>query len=237
MKRVVLIILIIILLPIILFLIIKNNTFKMYYKSNHNYKITNETLEIKHTKSKNYLTYDDIKLDNIFKKYINEDDTFVLFDADEDIRQMVYIDSFDTYIDIFINGIKKYDDNKEDYITKEQREKIIQDNNIKDDIELIKYMINYMNKEFNMFSSTLELKTYAYINEYLSNVIPLLDDYREIVGDYKGIIINEMNMEFENSILVNLYFNDKRYIFSFIGDVLSEEDIIKLIGTVVVDEK
>ena len=33
------------------------------------------------------------------------------------------------------------------------------------------------------------------------------------------------------------YFNDKRYIFSFIGDVLSEEDIIKLIGTVVVDEK
>lgn len=237
-KKYFIIIILLIVLAITLYFVMKLNNYKKYYLKNDNYVLSNETISIEHKEEKDLLDYNNIKIKNIFKKYIFEDNTYMLIDKEDEITQMFSIDISDTYIDIFINGINSYESIDDELIDKEQRKAFIKDNNINNDIDLINTLIKYMNNSFDIFSNTNDLKTYAYINYYLSNVFSLVDDYTEIKGDYKGIIISDMNMEYESSYIVNLYDkNNKRYILTFIGNELSREDIIKLIGTVIINEE
>lgn len=237
MKKKVLIV-IFILMIVAIYFIYKAISFYMYYKNNHDDVIREDSISINKKDYKNYIDYNNIRINNIFKKYIFEEGSYLLFDKDEEVIEMFYEYEGDTYIESFINGLNIYpEEDKKEILSRKQRKDIIKDNNINKDIDLIKFMYDYLKKDLNILSSTNELKTYAYINNYLSNVIPLISGYREINGDYEGIIIYENNLDYENNYLINLYHDNIRYILSFIGNELSEEDIIDLIGTVRFNEK
>ena len=231
-------IVIFILIIVAIYFIYKAISFNMYYKNNHDDVIREDSISINKKDYKNYIEYNSIRINNIFKKYIFEEGSYLLFDKDEEVIEMFYEYEGDTYIESFINGLNIYpEEDKKEILSRKQRKDIIKDNNINKDIDLIKFMYDYLKKDLNILSSTNELKTYAYINNYLSNVIPLISGYREINGDYEGIIIYENNLDYENNYLINLYHDNRRYILSFIGNELSEEDIIDLIGTVRFNEK
>ena len=231
-------IVIFILIIVAIYFIYKAISFNMYYKNNHDDVIREDSISINKKDYKNYIDYNNIRINNIFKKYIFEEGSYLLFDKDEEVIEMFYEYEGDTYIESFINGLNIYpEEDKKEILSRKQRKDIIKDNNITKDIDLIKFMYDYLKKDLNILSSTNELKTYAYINNYLSNVIPLISGYREINGDYEGIIIYENNLDYENNYLINLYHDNRRYILSFIGNELSEEDIIDLIGTVRFNEK
>ena len=231
-------IVIFILIIVAIYFIYKAISFNMYYKNNHDDVIREDSISINKKDYKNYIDYNNIRINNIFKKYIFEEGSYLLFDKDEEVIEMFYEYEGDTYIESFINGLNIYpEEDKKEILSRKQRKDIIKDNNITKDIDLIKFMYDYLKKDLNILSSTNELKTYAYINSYLSNVIPLISGYREINGDYEGIIIYENNLDYENNYLINLYHDNRRYILSFIGNELSEEDIIDLIGTVRFNEK
>ena len=231
-------IVIFILIIVAIYFIYKAISFNMYYKNNHDDVIREDSISINKKDYKDYMEYNSIRINNIFKKYIFEEGSYLLFDKDEEVIEMFYEYEGDTYIESFINGLNIYpEEDKKEILSRKQRKDIIKDNNITKDIDLIKFMYDYLKKDLNILSSTNELKTYAYINNYLSNVIPLISGYREINGDYEGIIIYENNLDYENNYLINLYHDNRRYILSFIGNELSEEDIIDLIGTVRFNEK
>ena len=237
MKKKICYLVIIVLVLFLLFFLYKKICFNMYYKNNHKIIISNETVTVNEKDYKNYLKYNGIKIENIFKNYIYEDESYILLDKDEEIIETFFEFEGITYIEAFLYGMDNIQSLDEELLNEKQREKIIKDNNIKRDIDLIRYMYDYLNKELTVFSSMKELRTYAYINKFISNTIPLVEDYKEIVGDYEGIIIYVGNMDFENDILINLYHNNKRYRLYFVGNELTEENILELLRTVRFDEE
>ncbi len=236
MKKFLIILIILILASISLFFIIKNNYLNMYYNKNINYEKSSDIITINKRNAKKYISYNSIKIENIFDKYILEDGNYILLDEDEQLLEMFNMDRTIPLIDLFKDGLEKYDNN-DDFINQQQREAILKDNSINNDKELLEYMIDYLKKELDIHSSFNDIKTYAYINKFMSNVIPLMEDYAIIDGDYNGIIINDLSMEHEHYTDVYLYHNNERYVFSFMGSNLSEEEIINLIGTVIFDEE
>ena len=67
--------------------------------------------------------------------------------------------------------------------------------------------------------------------------MPLVYEYRIVKGDYSGMIIFNYNHEEEDVIEIMLLNKDIRYILSFMGNEISEKNILDLVGTVIFDEK
>jgi hypothetical protein len=201
------------------------------YQNKQEIIISNDgNITILHKDVKNYLTYNGIKIRNDFNKYEYEksDDTYILYDKDEDIINMFSIFKVETLIDVF----KKFDDT----LSEKEINKFLKDNNINNDIELLDYISNY-SKNINLFSSNYDIKLNDYIRRYINEVMPLIYEYKVIDGDYYGIVTYNLNYEEEKTIEVMLLKNNVRYIISYIGSEIEEKYVLDLIGTVIFDEE
>lgn len=222
---------IICILVILLVLVINKVLIYNKYKSKQEIIIVNDGYEtINHKDTKDYLEHNGIKIRNDFKKYTYEesDDTYVLYDNNEDIINMFSIHKVETLLTIF----KEYDD----ILKKSYIEKFLNENNIKNDMDLLNYISNY-EKDITIFNSNKEIKLDYYIRNYINDVMPLVYEYRIVKGDYSGIIVFNYNHEEEDAIEIMLLNKDVRYILSFIGSEISEKNILDLVGTVIFDEK
>ena len=145
-------IVIFILMIVAIYFIYKAISFNMYYKNNHDDVIREDSISINKNDYKNYIDYNNIRINNIFKKYIFEEGSYLLFDKDEEVIEMFYEYEGDTYIESFINGLNIYtEEDKKEILSRKQRKDIIKDNNINKDIDLIKLIYDYLKKRFKYF--------------------------------------------------------------------------------------
>lgn len=221
----------IIILSIILFVIICYFVDKTYLLFKYNISIENETftnitesLRIKETltittnnNENSYILFDDIKIKNIFDDFtMTEQKSNIVKYKSNTSSKVSFIARIDkTYLDMLLTdkNIKVKNNELRDFFTK---------NNITNDIELFEFLSKAKLNCNNIFTSKEEMKNNYIINYIISIALTTGKSISEINGDYIGYAINLQNGK-EISILAN----NKRYIFTFIGNDYFTNDYIQ----------
>lgn len=161
----------------------------------------NETVSITHTdltSEETYYDYEDISFRNDYLNGTteiigNEDETKIVnFKAGEDILLSVQKEA-----SIF-------------EITTEFKE-ILDEENISNDIEIMKYIVNNYNKNLNIFSSIKNFEKSRAINIQAVIWMNSAESITKIVGDYEGYIIS-MNNDVTYAVITH---DADNYVFTF----------------------
>lgn len=88
---------------------------------------------------------------------------------------------------------------------------ILDKENISDDIEIMKFIVNNYNRNLNIFSSVKNFEKSRAINVQAKVWMNSAESITRIVGDYTGYIVN-MNNDVTYAVITN---NDTNYVFTF----------------------
>lgn len=132
------------------------------------------------------------------------------------------------YIELFNNGTQVSSSTLK-YFDKLDIDRIYKRNNIKNDVDLIKWVVENSNKRTNLLTSINHMKDYYFIQGFLKLILPYQDlvNVSIIDGEYEGFVYNRATLkEF------HIIKNDKAYIFDFVNsDYFNTQYILELLGT------
>ena len=203
--------------------------------------VIKDTVSIKTQKldKEKYLSFNNIKIRNDFKKYTKLKQTeedynlikYVLYDDNGKVKASFWMGETKTYLDMFKSNSKEYGLNDIRFKTI-NKNYFLEENNISDDLDLVKYIIKHKNSKKNIFTSVHDIKKDYMIKYFAASNLPSLESITEVTGDYRGFIFNSSNDLKEVSILKN----NKRYFFIFIKlDYFSDNYIKELLNTVIIN--
>lgn len=187
-------------------------------------------------KDNDYLEFKNIKIRNDFDKFIlskKEDNyiTYNLINKFNKVQASLQIISDKTYIDKFIEN--DYHDIRYNSV---DREKIIKNNHITNDIEFIKYLRKVTNKKNNILTGVNDIKERYSLKYFINKEIPKFDYLTLIKGDYTGYIFDNFNYSNDQYREAVILKNNRRYIFRFHGCCYFDESYVEeLLSTVVID--
>lgn len=98
--------------------------------------------------------------------------------------------------------------------------KILEDNKIENDIDLIKYLEKKEVQTSNLFTSTNKIKENYFFDYVMMAEFPKVDSITLIDGKYQGYVLNSKEMK-----EINILKDDKKYCFLLIGKDYNEEDV------------
>ena len=168
--------------------------------------------------SKEYLTYQNMRIRNDFSDFIKKNDnTYVLNAYDNNVYIMFNID--DTLID------------KAKSLENEYLDQIIKENNLINDFKLLEYIANnYSNPNF--LNSIDTLKEKNALKQLISVIALSFESITYLDGTYQGYILNNTQNDLKIAYFIK---NNKAYVFTFSGLEYFNDDYIKeLLETVVI---
>lgn len=172
-----------------------------------------------------YFIFKDIKVKNVFEGFEQnnlEGDAFLRMVKKEgsQVSQAIILGSEKQYIDILKTN-KEY---------KGIFNKIAENENINDDIDLLKYMEKHNDDEVKFFMTLRRQKQIDTINEFKISMLPSIEYINLVDGYYDGYMYKSSAHSSEVVIIKN----NKRYFFSFLGNY-TEEFINDFMNTVVIE--
>ena len=205
-----------------------------------------DTINIKKSDLKDdeeYISFENIKIRNDFENYkefltdVSDMEGYksyklALYDNDKVVSSF-WISKYKTYTNIIRNSesIDLYNisdsDKKDDFY-----KKVIIDNDINTDLELIDFLKNDKVKNVNLFSKPYDIKLLYSKALFYTVALPSIDYLTLIEGDYSGYIINtDLIKE------VNIEYKGEDYIFTFIenDNVFTTEYINDLLNTLIIE--
>lgn len=178
-----------------------------------------------------YLTYLNVKVKNILgdgveENYLNNTSPQVYFnkkDASGNIVDTISISIIDSYITIFTAEDKNFmttTDSAEDDIPLEAEiTDYLTENNITNDLELIKFLSETRNYKPNIFTSTNKIKNHYGTHLMASITMPKIDSFTVLNGQYQGYIYSINNYQ-----QISIEKDNEQYIF-LLKDKTSEETL------------
>ncbi len=117
-------------------------------------------------------------------------------------------------------------------ISKEERIRFFEKYNIKNDVDLIKFLSTYEYKENNLFTSTNKMKENYFVKFITSFLMSLGESVTLIDGDYEGYILNMDEIK-----EVSIIKNNKKYVFTFLKtDYFNDGYIKELLNTIKIED-
>ena len=152
------------------------------------------------------IRYENFKVKNIFNDYeiINDQSKSLKYKKIGDENDAIFMGVDDQFVTLLKN------DN--DY--KKVCLKLFKNNNINNDLDLLKYFESHSNDSVKFFMTYNKQKEISKIKEINSVILPSLEYVKSINGDYTGYIFKTS----KNISEVNILKDDKRYYFTFIGN-------------------
>ena len=206
-----------------------------------------DTLTIKNQiiPEEEYLIFNNIKIKNVFEKFKENDNRndiddyieYLLYDDDNKLIASFGLGKLDfTWIGQFSGEGKQLYETDFKYFNEVDRANILNKNNIKNDIDLIKYLAENKDNRYNIFSSMKKMKENYAIKYFSYNILPILESYTLIEGDYIGYGINYTSTSSKIREFSILHSNEK-YLFTFMwkDDYFNDEKIKDLLATIVID--
>ena len=190
-----------------------------------------------------YLDNVNVKIRNDFDTIIYEDnnDRYLLYDNNKKDIGGINIGISETYINEFKN--EKYGsfhnygiDWLYDKIDIKDKEKFLQKNNIKNDIDLFKYISKnyyyYYYRELNWSYDIKSMKDYFMFNTMIFTDFQLLNSAVLITGDYYGYILTYDYSDFK---FVSILKDDVIYWLTFFGDEYTTDEYINdILSTLII---
>ncbi len=201
-------------------------------------KIFNEKVVIsdKVDLSGDRLHFEEISFKNYFDEYKDSDgnsDIKVKYGNDGKIEKFYSISKEKQYIDILsLNSISLYteEDSKINFDTDESMRRILKNNNIKDDIDFLRFIKDNYYIKSNILMSDSEIKNNFIINTFVEVALPAFESVSLVEGNLNGYIINLSGGNIKEIHLVN---DGYRYVILLGGeDNVDEKFITKLLETI-----
>lgn len=230
---------------------VDNETRNIAINSAKNFNNYNETIIINSKKinEEEYYRCENYKIKNNFSNFemISKCDTEYLAEGEHPSPAFELKNSDGTtkeYVSITVIDNNKINSLiKQEYQlgTEKQDSKILKkikdDNDIKNDTELLNYIYNNINNKITFFSSKNEIKEFYHIN-YIASTYGGLKNITLIEGNYQGYILN-YDGKYENNYKkikhVNIYNGDKILMIVLHGDEVTTDEYIKdFISTLVI---
>lgn len=200
-----------------------------------------DTIYLKHTdiKDNNYIEFNGIKVKNEFKKFTKLDQTrsannslkYALYGENKSLIASFWMGTTDTYVKI-LKSDKTLFGARDSRVTNANLTKMLEKNNINNDIELFRCLENKKNIKNNIFTSVKKMKENYTIQFMVTVMLPQIEDITLIDGDYEGYIFNIKN----NIKMAVILKNDKSYVFTFLKtDYFTDEYIKEILNTVEID--
>lgn len=211
-----------------------------YQEHKERLKIANTiTIENKKLNDDEYLIFNDIKIKNDFEKFeildnsTDEHRMYVLKDNDVVKASFGFGSTTESLVEILGDYFSIYGWTEEHLsISKEERIRFFEKYNIKNDVDLIKFLSTYEYKENNLFTSTNKMKENYFVKFITSFLMSLGESITLIDGDYEGYILNMDEIK-----EVSIIKNNKKYVFTFLKtDYFTDEYIKELLNTLIIPE-
>ena len=190
-----------------------------------------------------YLILDKIKIRNDFKNYELEeiehaDFTSTLIYRDKENSNSISFPSLSTnhqLITVFTAAdVSFYGEeatNIEKIFNSTDRKYFLLKNDINDDLDLFNFISKNYYVENNIFMSKREMMENYSFNKFVEVVIPKVDEFILIKGDYEGYI-----QKINNTVCIQIIRDDVYYGFIASGDKFNDLDyLIDLIGTIEIE--
>ena len=178
-----------------------------------------ENFEIKETKNivtiqiDNYLDINGLKIRNDFKDFTKIKNGYKLDD--------------NTFFSVTINE-SMLDYLKNNIMNKEKKDfnSFLSKNNIKNDIDLYRFLYKYKDATSTIFSSFNQIKSNYYVQYIVSSMGNTVKSITQITGEYSGYILHGKN---NNLVVLNLkdktyylnFFNEEYFNINYILEILS----------------
>ena len=167
-------------------------------------------------------------INNTFDNYVDSDTSFkVKYDENNEVESFYSIDEVEQYINIL--NMKNMEFVKEntynDFVTTDKLTKdYLSNHNIKNDINLLKYIKDNYYFSNNIFTCFKTMKINYLLNSFVDSAMP---SYKEIIlidGDITGYIIDiESNKDIREIHILN---NNKQYVIVLGGNQITSDDFI-----------
>ena len=160
-----------------------------------------------------------------------EDSNFyVLYDDNHEVKNYYSVSIMPEYINLLGYNYTMEVDNHE-FVQEAGVKKFLINNNIKNDIDLLKYIKDNYYLKSNIFSTINSIKNNYMINEFVAITFSNFKSI-DLISDNYGYIINIKDDLKE----VHLLHNSKEYVITLGGEELTKEDFIDtLLGTISFD--
>lgn len=232
------VLIIVILILIVLYFLYKGINLLIYSSFAYNdsefeslksgFKIT-DSIDITHKETSNYLTFENVKIRNDFenfKKMENNGSSIVnlLLESTQGNKLFIY-GIAEPKISVYKNDDIDYS-NYSKIFDNLDREKILKNHNINNDLDLIKYLSNRKILNPNIFTSVKMMKEDYFFNYLVMLDFPKVYQIKLIEGLYNGYILDcgegvyEVNILKDNKIYY-FVFMGKDYTFNYIEDFLN----------------
>lgn len=191
----------------------------------NNELIFNETMNIKYNQNKDFVSFDEMSYFNYFSDYISREGASfkVKYDENGKVNSFYNIAKEKQYIHVLnINSfmLMSTEENKNgtiDYSTDKSMKEFLNKNEIKDDIDLIKYIKNNYYLNSNLFTPLNKLRNNYIINSLMQVAFAEFESITLINGDeIRGYMINIKTTA--NVKEIHLLHNDNQYIITLGGN-------------------
>lgn len=195
-----------------------------------NFKIT-DTIKVDSNIADDYLSFDEVSFKNDFSDFDKSDihgdivAGYILKDKEGKVNKSFSYIKTDEKVDV----LRKLEETDGFNINKKDNQKILDKNNIKNDLDLIKYLSENDLAKSNIFTSLSDMKENYFFNYVKIIELPEINGITLIEGDYSGYILNDDNIK-----EVHILKNDKNYVFLFIGSEYTDEYIEEFLNTLVI---
>ena len=222
---------------------INNITIEDYNSFSNNLTIKDTmTIKSSNVEDDNYLRYKNIYVENVFNDFkllenqASQDNVkYVLYDEDNNLKASFWIGITNSYVDMLKNDSTLFG-TADKRITNTNLTDILEKNNIKNDVELFKYLSENKNKKNTIFTPIKQMKENYTLQFMISVAIPQIDNITIIDGDYQGYIFNMKNTSNISSIYeARINYNSLVYTFLFLNkgeEYFTKQDINNILNTV-----
>lgn len=204
------------------------------------------TINTKKLESDDYLTFRNIKVKNEFSnfkllenQFSDNNIKYALYDENNNLKASFWMGITDSYVNLFKTDAILFG-TEDKRINNTNLTNFLDKNNIKNDIDLFKYLEKNKNVKNNIFTSVKEMKENYLLQFMVSVAIPRIENITLIDGDYQGYIFN-MKSENDNISSIRearILFNDKVYTFLFLNknnEYFNNDYIQDILNTIVID--
>lgn len=196
-----------------------------------------ETIKIETRAVNNYVEFDKLRLENIFKNYEELEKTdntikYIIY-KDNTVKKYVSISKTVPFTTIFIEGFKNYSEQEEgeeyEYTSLYEPQKTYEyllDNGVTSEFKFFEFLVNNYDNESKIYSSNAKMKENHYIKTYIANILPNIEKLYNFDGQ-KGYMFELISGGFE--------VHTDQYVITTMG--LSKEEVSDLVGTIVINEE
>lgn len=191
--------------------------------------IFNETMNINYNQSDNNELFDKMTYGNFFTGYNeNENGINIKYNDNNEVVSFYKIVKDKQYIDVLsVNSYEMFSEDEKNNInfeTEENMKKLLDKNNIKDDVDLLKYVKSNYYFKSNIFTCTKTMRNNFILNNLILVAYPEFESITLINGSLKGYIVNTTSTA--NVKDIHLLHDNNQYIITLSGEEITNVEFI-----------